>query len=86
VKPDWSDLEATIVWLRRNPESASGITRRQREAFYGLYHLPAAEVCYWWKLISEWNSVAEEVPSKFPLGTRWESYALMGELSWEKTA
>ncbi|KXH39794.1 hypothetical protein CNYM01_13059 [Colletotrichum nymphaeae SA-01] len=58
VKPDWSDLEATVRWLEEHPDVARGIARRQRALFSGRGYLsPAAEVCYWRALIKGWSRV-----------------------------
>ncbi|OBT66598.1 hypothetical protein VE03_03900 [Pseudogymnoascus sp. 23342-1-I1] len=78
VRPDWSDLEDTIMWLREHPGVAEGIARRGREEVVrgGLWG-EAAEVCYWRGLIRGWASVArgwegeEEVE-----GVRWEEWSV----------
>ncbi|EXF80998.1 hypothetical protein CFIO01_08903 [Colletotrichum fioriniae PJ7] len=58
VKPDWSDLEATVRWLEEHTDVAQGIARRQRALFSGRGYLsPAAEVCYWRGLIRGWSRV-----------------------------
>ncbi|OHE92960.1 hypothetical protein CORC01_11753 [Colletotrichum orchidophilum] len=58
LKPDWSDLEATVGWLEDHPEVARGIARRQRALFSGRGYLsPAAEVCYWRALVRGWSRV-----------------------------
>lgn len=58
VAPDWRDLEATIAYLRANPDVARGIAKRQREMVseYG-YLSSAAETCYWRALMRGWASV-----------------------------
>ncbi|KAI8629961.1 hypothetical protein F5Y19DRAFT_65781 [Xylariaceae sp. FL1651] len=79
VAPDWSDLEATVLWLEAHPRIAEGIARRQRALFDGGgYFSPAAEMCYWRGLIRGWSEVAridegafgdlEEMP--------WEEFSL----------
>ncbi|KAL0778077.1 hypothetical protein CaCOL14_005730 [Colletotrichum acutatum] len=56
VKPDWSDLEATVRWLEKHPDVARGIARRQRALFSDRGYLsPAAEVCYWRALVKSWS-------------------------------
>lgn len=55
VAPDWSDLEATVLWLEAHPRVAEGIARRQRELFHGRGYLsPAAEMCYWRAALRGW--------------------------------
>ncbi|KXH51688.1 hypothetical protein CSIM01_04721 [Colletotrichum simmondsii] len=58
VKPDWSDLEATVRWLEEHPDVARGIAKRQRALFSGRGYLsPATEVCYWRALVKGWSRV-----------------------------
>ncbi|KAH6652764.1 hypothetical protein BKA67DRAFT_518850 [Truncatella angustata] len=60
VAPDWSDLEAVVLWLEKNPKVAEGIARRQRETFHGGGYLSsAAEMCYWRAAIRGWSKVAD---------------------------
>ncbi|KAM3068494.1 hypothetical protein ACMFMG_009633 [Clarireedia jacksonii] len=91
VKPDWSDLEETILYLRRHPEIASGIAQRQRDTFK-RYLSPAAEACYWRALIRGWSQVARPNYEDGSAGNwnvggvdldegmRFETYALLGKL------
>jgi hypothetical protein len=91
VKPDWSDLEETISYLRSHPEIASGIAQRQRDVFK-RYLSPAAEVCYWRALIKGWSKVARPNYEYGSVGTwnvggddveegmRFETYSLLGKL------
>ncbi|KAK3380930.1 glycosyl transferase family 90-domain-containing protein [Podospora didyma] len=84
VSPDWSDLEAVVGWLERNPDIAEGIATRQRELFVGGGYLSrAAEVCYWRALIRGWSQVAQtEVPGEDGTGgksnkeERWEEFSM----------
>ncbi|KAK9426183.1 hypothetical protein SUNI508_12544 [Seiridium unicorne] len=58
VAPDWSDLEAVVLWLEDHPKVAESVARRQRETFYGGGYLsPAAEACYWRSAIRGWSQV-----------------------------
>ncbi|CAJ2502349.1 Uu.00g097430.m01.CDS01 [Anthostomella pinea] len=79
VAPDWSDLESTIMWLERHPETAEGIARRQRELFHGGgYFSPAAEMCYWRELIRGWSEVVRADGQGFDdlEGMTWEEFSL----------
>jgi hypothetical protein len=83
VSPDWSDLDSMITYLEENQDIAKGIARRQRDIIE-KYLSPAAEVCYWRKLITGWSEVARptEEWDKFE-GMRWETFSLMGKFKWE---
>ncbi|KAL1844892.1 hypothetical protein VTK73DRAFT_1568 [Phialemonium thermophilum] len=79
VAPDWSDLEATVRWLERNPQVAEGIARRQRDLFVGGgYFSPAAEACYWRALIRGWSRVARTEGEGWEEkeGVRWELFSM----------
>jgi hypothetical protein len=87
VSPDWSDLEATILYLRKNPELAKGIARNQRELMVkGGYLSESAEACYWRSLIRAWGKVVRtsetdgEVGEGWGEGMRWETYSLLEEV------
>ncbi|KAJ6261799.1 hypothetical protein Dda_2598 [Drechslerella dactyloides] len=84
VSPDWSDLEETILWLRRNPKIARGIARRQKELYVEKGYLSeGAEMCYWRELIRGWNKVAIPTGDGWDqLGTPWETYVLRGSTDW----
>ncbi|QSZ32469.1 hypothetical protein DSL72_002043 [Monilinia vaccinii-corymbosi] len=92
VKPDWSDLEETILYLRKHPEIATAIAKRQR-AHFTKYLSPASETCYWRALVRGWSKVAEpyyEDPGwarwdaegvENGEGMRWETLSLLGKVS-----
>ncbi|OCL01750.1 hypothetical protein AOQ84DRAFT_306094 [Glonium stellatum] len=88
VAPDWSDLKATITYLRAQPEIAKSIAQRQRQLMVGKGYLsPAAEVCYWRALISGWSTVTmiDKTHEELSSGSgamRWESFNLRGQLEW----
>jgi hypothetical protein len=88
VKEDWSNLNEVIEYLEANPFEAERIADNTVKAFRDRYLAPAMEVCYWRKLFRAWAEVTDPV-AYIPLedkGTRWESFALMGKLNWDKTA
>ncbi|OLN85992.1 O-glucosyltransferase rumi-like protein [Colletotrichum chlorophyti] len=77
VRPDWSDLEATIQWLEGHPEVARGIARRQREKFAGQGYLsPGAEVCYWRSLIRGWSTVVRSDEDGLGDGVSFEEFTV----------
>ncbi|KAF2503253.1 hypothetical protein BU16DRAFT_569124 [Lophium mytilinum] len=87
VSSDWSDLEATVMYLRNHQEIARSIAQRQREVMTEQGHLsPAAETCYWRALIREWSKVAVASESDDGRGwgnvegARWETFSLNGKV------
>lgn len=86
VAPDWSDLEQTIAYLRKNPKIARGIARRQRQMVSEMGYLSsAAETCYWRMLMKGWASVARTDGVEGWVdgeGVRFETFALRGEVGW----
>ena len=88
VKEDWSDLQATIEGLLADPERAERIANNTVKTFRDRYLTPAAEACYWRKLFEAWKEVTPEEKEVDinERGTSWESYLLMGMLSWDATA
>ncbi|PSN68110.1 hypothetical protein BS50DRAFT_551391 [Corynespora cassiicola Philippines] len=78
VAKDFSNLEATIGFLRRWPEVAERIARNQRMMSIGAGNLsPAAEVCYWRALVRGWASVVEvDADWGDEMGERFETWIL----------
>lgn len=77
-----------IESLEANPLEAERIANNTVMTFKDRYLTPAMEVCYWRKLFRAWADVTDPV-GDIPLkdrGTRWESFVLMGELEWDRTA
>lgn len=92
ISPDWTDLEATIAWLRANPTVAEGIADRQREVVRRGIFSEAAEVCYWRALVSGWADVARidekewgswQDEDEGVRGVRWETFSLTGQGPWD---
>jgi hypothetical protein len=83
VKPDWSDLEATIRYLREHPDVGATMARRQREVMVGGGYLsPAAEACYWRALIRAWSRMAR-IERQWGQGMRWETFSLLGKVTYD---
>jgi hypothetical protein len=83
VKPDWSDLEATVRWLREHPDVGADIARRQRGLLVGGGYLSeAAEACYWRSLIGAWSRTAR-VEGDWGEGMRWETFSLLGKATFD---
>ncbi|KAK6530392.1 hypothetical protein TWF694_003747 [Orbilia ellipsospora] len=88
---DWSELESTIEHLIANPDQAEIVADNLVSTFRDLYLTPAAVNCYWRKLIRGYAEVTmggkeTEVLKVADRGVRWESFAVMGKLEWDKTA
>lgn len=87
VKRDFSDLEEKIEWLLDHPEDAARIARNNVKVFRDRYLTPAAETCYWRRLIREWGKNAFE-PEFYKMvdgvrverGVPYENFALTGEM------
>jgi hypothetical protein len=88
VQHDFSNLESTILTLLMNPPEAKRIADNSVKTFRERYLTPAAEACYWRKLIKAWRAVSFE-PELYEMvqvsaepaktvrrtrGIRWESY------------
>ncbi|KAJ4369730.1 hypothetical protein N0V83_005493 [Neocucurbitaria cava] len=60
VNPDFSNLEAVVLFLRSHPEVGQRLAQNQRETVVGPGYLSlAAETCYWRALVRAWSTVAE---------------------------
>jgi len=84
---DWSGLEDTIVNLKAHPEVARRIAENSGSTLRDRYLTPAAEACYWRRLISGYASVSYE-PDFLDAKGKWrgvpfESVALMGKVQWD---
>ncbi|KAI9831932.1 MAG: hypothetical protein M1819_004654 [Sarea resinae] len=91
VRRDFEDLEASIQALLKDDKKAEKIAENNVRTFRERYLTPAAEVCYWRRLIQGWANVSFE-PRFYdvaPDGTKkwrgvpFESYALEGRLEWD---
>ncbi|KIW37586.1 uncharacterized protein PV06_10232 [Exophiala oligosperma] len=90
VQRDYSDLEDKISWLENHSEIAEGIASNSMQLFREQYLTPAAEVCYWRRLIHGWSMVSFEPEfyntvdgQKVWRGVPVESYLLERRLEWD---
>jgi hypothetical protein len=60
VARDFADLEAKMENLLRNPELGARVARNSAAVFRDRYLTPAAQACYWRRLIHSWRSVSFE--------------------------
>ena len=94
VTRDWSDIEAKIDHLLTNPDEAERIANNAVSTFRDRYLTPAAEACYWRRLIRGWASVSDGPLAFYQQdgveghgergwrGVPFESYILTRQLSW----
>ena len=90
VKRDFSDLEATIAGLEREPDRAKKIADNGVRVFRERYLSPAAEACFWRRLVRTWADVsfAPQFYQDTAEGKQWrgvplESYILERRLEWD---
>jgi Glycosyl transferase family 90 len=60
IRRDWANLEDEIMHLIEHPELAERIAENSVKTFRDRYLTPAAEACYWRRLIRGWASVSFE--------------------------
>jgi len=60
VENDFSDLEDKIAELLEQPERAAQIAANGVETFRDRYLTPAAQACYWRRMIRNWKEVSFE--------------------------
>ena len=62
IAPDFSDLPAKLAYYRAHPALAREIATNSVNTFRDRHSTPAAEACYWRKLVKGWASVTSEAP------------------------
>jgi hypothetical protein len=60
VARDFGDLDAKMERLLRDPELGVRVARNSAAVFRDRYLTPAAQACYWRRLIRSWRSVSFE--------------------------
>ncbi|RDL31109.1 uncharacterized protein BP5553_09898 [Venustampulla echinocandica] len=58
VETDFSDQEEKVLSLLQNPEKAQRIARNNVETFRDRYLTPAAQACYWRRMLRSWADVS----------------------------
>ena len=91
VSRDYSDLESQMQKLLADDARAEKIADNNVKTFRDRYLSPAAETCYWRKLIRTWSEVSEPpVPWEGQEGTMdWkgvpaEDFLMMHATEWEQ--
>jgi len=91
VRRDFGDLPDRIEWLQEHDDEAERIATNNVNIFRKRFLTPAAEVCYWRRLIHRWGEVSFE-PSFFKevdgnkkvwRGVPVESFLLEKRLDWD---
>lgn len=89
VERDWSDLDSKMKWLLDHDKHAQRIADNNVKTFRERYLTPAAETCYWRRLMQEWAKVSFEPEffkevdgKKVWRGVSVESFLLMKETDW----
>lgn len=88
AKNDWSDLEDIVKDLLANPQKARWIADNSAETLRDRYLTPAAEACYWRKLIRGYRSVSYEPDMYEEDGKTWrgapfESVAMLRVVNYD---
>ena len=88
VADDWSDLEVTMKALLANTTMAKTIADNARDVLRDRYLTPAAEACYWRRLIQGYASVSfdpklYEADGKTLRGVPYESFTLLRKVHWD---
>jgi hypothetical protein len=60
VARDFSDLNSKMEHLLRNPDVGARVARNGAAIFRDRYLTPAAQACYWRRLIRGWHEVSFE--------------------------
>jgi hypothetical protein len=91
VERSFENLEATILSLEKDQTKAERIAENNKRTFREHYLTPAAEACYWRKLIHGWSTVSWEPRfwkldadgNKVWRGLPVESFLLERRLEWD---
>lgn len=91
VSRGFTDLEQAIQELRKDDSKARKIADNNVETFRERYLTPAAETCYWRRLIHGWARATDFEPQFYKevngtlqwRGVPLESFALENRLEWD---
>ncbi|KAK7509322.1 glycosyl transferase family 90-domain-containing protein, partial [Phyllosticta citriasiana] len=98
VERDFSDLPAVMDDLVSRPDYARAVAAESVATFRDRYLTPAAEACYWRRLIHGWASVQDFKPRLYEYDGEVETEVVQGEtvrkgdgrrrrgMSWERYA
>ncbi|KAI2468526.1 glycosyl transferase family 90-domain-containing protein [Annulohypoxylon bovei var. microspora] len=92
VRRDWSDLKAQMDGLLADPDRARQIAQESTRVFRDRNLTPAAEACYWRRMIRNWRAVSDFEPRRYETkedgtkgrrGVSWERFAFRQKKSFE---
>ena len=88
VADDWSDLESTMKTFLANITIAKNIADNAKNTLHDRYLTPAAEACYWRRLIQGYASVSfnpklYEADGHTLRGVPYESFTLLRKVHWD---
>ena len=87
VKADFSDLPAKMDHYLAHPEDAKRIAQNSVATFRDRYLTPAAEACYWRRMIRAWAEVQDFEPELFVANEQdMEEFAAAGAASEDSSA
>ncbi|KAI1801779.1 glycosyl transferase family 90-domain-containing protein [Daldinia bambusicola] len=84
VGRDWSDLKAQMDGLAADPDRARRIAKESTQVFRDRYLTPAAEACYWRRMIRNWRAVMDFEPRRYE--TSKDGVKVRRGMSWERFA
>lgn len=75
LNQDYSDLDEKMKDLLNNPKKARSIADNSVKTFKDGVLTPAAQVCYWRRMLSEWRDVSfEPAADAWKRGTPFETW------------
>lgn len=90
LERDFSDLREKMDYYMANPKKAEIIADNSAKTFRDRYLTPAAEACYWRKMIYGWGEVSFKPrfyegkgSNRTWRGVPFDSYVLMRKLHWD---
>ncbi|QDS76196.1 hypothetical protein FKW77_008238 [Venturia effusa] len=83
VQADWSDLEEKMEWYRNNPLDAQRIANNSVNTFRDRYLTPAAEACYWRRMIRNWAEVQNFTPQAYEETSGENDFKKQRGIDWE---
>ena len=82
---DWSDLQAQIEFYRNHPAEAERVANNSARTFRDANLTPAAEACYWRRMLRNWAEVQAFEPEAYVTQTRDDGKVVHRQrgLDWE---
>lgn len=83
VNSDWSDLEEKIQWYRSNTLDAQRVANNSVNTFRDRYLTPAAEACYWRRMVRNWAKVQNFAPEAYEEARGEDDSRRQRGIDWE---